>query len=250
MEFRSDVVAVARKGDAALTQIVKDFGISEACLHRWLMLSDVDDGVRPGVTKSASFASAIVCSTRRTRSFVALRRSSLVSRSRLMYPLVQELASTKTGATYTAGGEHTRAHGHGGCQIGWRRHSPTNGAVMRSRRGLVSRWTGGPARRGRPEPSKRGAGRISVDVEASLRDVADVDSIELVDLDRHGGSASYGVAWPATTSATLRGLRAWSPLTVPSGFAAKVACFLGDPNWTWPWRRSGSLPGGRFGTWG
>ena len=50
VEFRNDVVAVARKGEAPLTQIAKDFGISEACLHRWLKLADVEDGVRPGVT--------------------------------------------------------------------------------------------------------------------------------------------------------------------------------------------------------
>ena len=49
-EFRRDVVAVARKREATLTQIAKDFGISEACLHRWLKVADVDDGVRPGVT--------------------------------------------------------------------------------------------------------------------------------------------------------------------------------------------------------
>jgi transposase len=51
LEFRNDVVAVARKGEAPLTQIAKDFGISEACLHRWLKIADVEDGVRPGVTK-------------------------------------------------------------------------------------------------------------------------------------------------------------------------------------------------------
>jgi transposase len=50
MEFRRDVVAVARKGDSTLTQVAKDFGISEACLHRWMKLADVEDGVRPGVT--------------------------------------------------------------------------------------------------------------------------------------------------------------------------------------------------------
>ena len=36
MEFRDDVVAVARKGEAPLNQIAKDFGISEGCLHNWL----------------------------------------------------------------------------------------------------------------------------------------------------------------------------------------------------------------------
>jgi transposase len=50
LEFRRDVVAVARKGDSSVAQVAKDFGISEACLHRWLKAADIDDGVRPGVT--------------------------------------------------------------------------------------------------------------------------------------------------------------------------------------------------------
>jgi transposase len=50
VEFRRDVVAVARKGEAPLNQIAKDFGISEATLHHWLKKADVDDGVRPGRT--------------------------------------------------------------------------------------------------------------------------------------------------------------------------------------------------------
>ena len=54
LEFRRDVVAVARKGQAPLSQIARDFGISESCLHRWLKLADIDDGVRPGVTSSES----------------------------------------------------------------------------------------------------------------------------------------------------------------------------------------------------
>src|SRR3712207_5234809 len=54
LEFRRDVVAVARKGEAPLRQIAKDFGISEACLHRWLKLADTEDGVRPGIANSES----------------------------------------------------------------------------------------------------------------------------------------------------------------------------------------------------
>jgi len=49
-EFRDDVVAVARKGEAPLTQIAKDFGISEGCLHGWMKKADVENGNRPGVT--------------------------------------------------------------------------------------------------------------------------------------------------------------------------------------------------------
>jgi len=53
-EFRDDVVAVARKGDAPLKQIAKDFGISEGCLHNWMKAADVEDGVRPGVAREES----------------------------------------------------------------------------------------------------------------------------------------------------------------------------------------------------
>jgi transposase len=48
-EFRDDVVAVARKGQAPLRQIAKDFGISEGCLHNWMKKADVEDGNRPGL---------------------------------------------------------------------------------------------------------------------------------------------------------------------------------------------------------
>jgi transposase-like protein len=47
-EFRDDVVAVARKGEAPIAQVAHDFGISESCLRNWLRQADVEDGVRPG----------------------------------------------------------------------------------------------------------------------------------------------------------------------------------------------------------
>jgi len=49
-EFRRDDVAVARKGEAPLTQIAKDFGISEGCLHNWKKKADIEEGARPGLT--------------------------------------------------------------------------------------------------------------------------------------------------------------------------------------------------------
>ena len=48
-EFRRDVIAVARKSDASIAKIAKDFGISESCLQRWLDQADIEEGVRPGV---------------------------------------------------------------------------------------------------------------------------------------------------------------------------------------------------------
>jgi transposase len=35
-EFRCDVVAVARRRQAPMIRIAKDFGISESCLARWV----------------------------------------------------------------------------------------------------------------------------------------------------------------------------------------------------------------------
>jgi transposase len=44
-EFRRDVIAVARKGEASMAQIARDFGISESCLARWLKIADREDGL-------------------------------------------------------------------------------------------------------------------------------------------------------------------------------------------------------------
>ena len=52
-EFRDDVVAVARKGDAPVAEIAKDFGISESCLRNWLAKAD---GGRPGVSAAPESA--------------------------------------------------------------------------------------------------------------------------------------------------------------------------------------------------
>ncbi|SDV00685.1 Transposase and inactivated derivatives [Microlunatus sagamiharensis] len=53
-EFRDDVVAVARRGEAPLSQVAKDFGISESCLRNWLKSADVEEGARPGTTRQES----------------------------------------------------------------------------------------------------------------------------------------------------------------------------------------------------
>jgi transposase len=53
-EFRRDVVAVARKGEIPLTQIAKDFGISQSCVKNWVKQADIDDGHRPGTAGDES----------------------------------------------------------------------------------------------------------------------------------------------------------------------------------------------------
>ena len=50
LEFRRDVVAVARRKEAPMSQVAKDFGISESCLHRWVKRAEIEDGVREGLT--------------------------------------------------------------------------------------------------------------------------------------------------------------------------------------------------------
>lgn len=57
-EFRRDVIAVARKGEAPLRQIAKDFGISEGCLHRWVKVADREDGITAGGKSAGSDESA------------------------------------------------------------------------------------------------------------------------------------------------------------------------------------------------
>ena len=50
VEFRRDVVAVARRREAPLKQIAKDFGVSEASLYNWMKQADIESGARPGTT--------------------------------------------------------------------------------------------------------------------------------------------------------------------------------------------------------
>jgi len=50
-EFRRDVIAVARKGEASISQVARDFGISESCLQRWLKIADRDDGLAPPTSR-------------------------------------------------------------------------------------------------------------------------------------------------------------------------------------------------------
>jgi len=49
-EFRRDVVAVALRKEAPLSQVARDFGISESCLHRWVRRAEIERGTREGLT--------------------------------------------------------------------------------------------------------------------------------------------------------------------------------------------------------
>jgi transposase len=55
-EFRDDVVRVARDRDPGVTveQIANDFGVHPMTLFKWLRQADVEDGAKPGVSRSES----------------------------------------------------------------------------------------------------------------------------------------------------------------------------------------------------
>ena len=52
IEFKRDVVHVARNSGLTHGQIAEDFGISEHSVQRWLKQADIDDGVVEGTTTS------------------------------------------------------------------------------------------------------------------------------------------------------------------------------------------------------
>ncbi|NDV11034.1 IS3 family transposase [Rhodococcus sp. IEGM 248] len=98
-EFRRDVVAVARKREAPLEQIAKDFGISETCLKNWLRKADIEDGTRPGLTRDES--DELREARKRIRLLeqeaeVMRRAVAYLSRDvnpKMMFPLVRDLAA-------------------------------------------------------------------------------------------------------------------------------------------------------------
>ena len=65
VEFKRDVVAVARRGGLTRAEIAVDFGISPTTLKRWLHQADVDDGVKDGL--SGAVQSELVQLRRRNR---------------------------------------------------------------------------------------------------------------------------------------------------------------------------------------
>ncbi len=74
-------------------QIAKDFGISEACLHRWLKIADVYEGRKPGVT---------------TAEMAELREIEIKKRVRL---LEQENEILRRAAAYFAARVNSLCHG-------------------------------------------------------------------------------------------------------------------------------------------
>ncbi|MET9284652.1 IS3 family transposase [Nocardia beijingensis] len=106
-EFRRDVVAVARKGEIPLTQIAKDFGISQSCVKNWVRQADIEDGHRPGATadESAELREARKRIRQLEQEAEVMRRAvAYFSRDvnpKMMYPLVLDLAADKIPVAVT-----------------------------------------------------------------------------------------------------------------------------------------------------
>jgi transposase len=52
VEFRRDVVTVARRGDLSVAEVAVDFGIAEETVRRWMRQADIDDGIKDGLTSA------------------------------------------------------------------------------------------------------------------------------------------------------------------------------------------------------
>lgn len=55
-EFRDDVIRVARNREPGVTieQIARDFGVHPMTLQKWLRRADIDEGSKPGQTRTES----------------------------------------------------------------------------------------------------------------------------------------------------------------------------------------------------
>ncbi|MGV9194616.1 IS3 family transposase [Microbacterium sp. MC2] len=100
-EFRDDVVRVARNREPGVTieQIAKDFGVHPMTLQKWLRRADIDEGAKPG--QSRTEAAEIRELKKRNRLLeqeneVLRRAAAHLSQANLpkrWYPLVTELAA-------------------------------------------------------------------------------------------------------------------------------------------------------------
>jgi transposase len=52
VEFKRDVVRVARRGDLTINEVAADFDVSVESVRRWMRQADIDDGVKDGVTSA------------------------------------------------------------------------------------------------------------------------------------------------------------------------------------------------------
>jgi transposase len=52
VEFKRDVVAVARRRTVTLEEVAADFDVSLSSLQRWMRQANIDDGIKDGLTSA------------------------------------------------------------------------------------------------------------------------------------------------------------------------------------------------------
>ncbi|MUU69725.1 IS3 family transposase [Pseudarthrobacter sp. GA104] len=97
-EFRQDVIDVARKGEAPLAQIAKDFGLSVTTLKRWIAIAErKDSGAGPAAAESAEMRELKKRNRLLEQENEILRRAAAyLARDinpKMTYPLVTDLAA-------------------------------------------------------------------------------------------------------------------------------------------------------------
>jgi len=50
LEFRQRAIELARSGDAPISKVAVDLGISDSCLRGWIAQAEINDGHREGLT--------------------------------------------------------------------------------------------------------------------------------------------------------------------------------------------------------
>ncbi|MEW1951816.1 IS3 family transposase [Pseudarthrobacter sp902506025] len=97
-EFRQDVIDVARKGEAPLAQIAKDFGLSVTTLKRWIAIAErKESGASPAAAESAEMRELKKRNRLLEQENEILRRAAAyLARDinpKMIYPLVTDLAA-------------------------------------------------------------------------------------------------------------------------------------------------------------
>ncbi|MFP5310834.1 MAG: IS3 family transposase [Actinomycetes bacterium] len=97
-EFRQDVIDVARKGEAPLAQIAKDFGLSVTTLKRWIAIAErKESGTGPAAAESAEMRELKKRNRLLEQENEILRRAAAyLARDinpKMIYPLVTDLAA-------------------------------------------------------------------------------------------------------------------------------------------------------------
>jgi transposase len=52
VEFKRDVVGVARRGELTVAEVAADFDILVESVRRWVRQAEIDDGMRDGLTSA------------------------------------------------------------------------------------------------------------------------------------------------------------------------------------------------------